>query len=306
MNRRYVLRRLVHGFFVLWLVTVTVFMMIHIVPGDPARMMLGDRAREHDVEELRTKLGLDRPLPEQYIVFASGIVVGDFGESIRAQRPVSELVSTALPATLLLLGSSLLLAFTVGIPLGVLAGVHRGGIADKLALGLSLIGQSVAPFWLGLMLISFFSVKLGVLPTSGIGTFRHLVLPVLALAPTAMGMVLRVTRVSVIEVMNENYIRTAVSKGMHPITVVWKHCMKNASIPIVTVVGLQIGSLLGGAIVTETVFAWPGIGRLAVNSLIQRDWPVVRTVVLLSAITLVIMNFLIDMTYAAIDKRVKF
>lgn len=306
MNRRYVLRRLVHGIFILWLVTVTVFMMIHIVPGDPARMMLGDRAREHDVEELRTKLGLDRPLPEQYIVFASGIVVGDFGESIRAQRPVSELVSTALPATLLLLGSSLLLAFTVGIPLGVLAGVHRGGIADKLALVLSLIGQSVAPFWLGLMLISFFSVKLGILPTSGIGGFRHLVLPVLALAPTAMGMVLRVTRVSVIEVMNENYIRTAVSKGMHPITVVWKHCMKNASIPIVTVVGLQIGSLLGGAIVTETVFAWPGIGRLAVNSLIQRDWPVVRTVVLLSAITLVIMNFLIDMTYAAIDKRVKF
>jgi ABC-type dipeptide/oligopeptide/nickel transport system permease component len=305
-NRRYVLRRLVHGIFILWLVTVTVFMMIHIVPGDPARMMLGDRAREHDVEELRTKLGLDRPLPEQYIVFASGIVVGDFGESIRAQRPVSELVSTALPATLLLLGSSLLLAFTVGIPLGVLAGVHRGGIADKLALVLSLIGQSVAPFWLGLMLISFFSVKLGILPTSGIGGFRHLVLPVLALAPTAMGMVLRVTRVSVIEVMNENYIRTAVSKGMHPITVVWKHCMKNASIPIVTVVGLQIGSLLGGAIVTETVFAWPGIGRLAVNSLIQRDWPVVRTVVLLSAITLVIMNFLIDMTYAAIDKRVKF
>jgi ABC-type dipeptide/oligopeptide/nickel transport system permease component len=305
-NRRYVLRRLVHGILILWLVTVTVFMMIHIVPGDPARMMLGDRAREHDVEELRTKLGLDRPLPEQYIVFASGIVVGDFGESIRAQRPVSELVSTALPATLLLLGSSLLLAFTVGIPLGVLAGVHRGGIADKLALVLSLIGQSVAPFWLGLMLISFFSVKLGILPTSGIGGFRHLVLPVLALAPTAMGMVLRVTRVSVIEVMNENYIRTAVSKGMHPITVVWKHCMKNASIPIVTVVGLQIGSLLGGAIVTETVFAWPGIGRLAVNSLIQRDWPVVRTVVLLSAITLVIMNFLIDMTYAAIDKRVKF
>ena len=285
MNRRYVLRRLVHGILILWLVTVTVFMMIHIVPGDPARMMLGDRAREHDVEELRTKLGLDRPLPEQYIVFASGIVVGDFGESIRAQRPVSELVSTALPATLLLLGSSLLLAFTVGIPLGVLAGVHRGGIADKLALVLSLIGQSVAPFWLGLMLISFFSVKLGILPTSGIGGFRHLVLPVLALAPTAMGMVLRVTRVSVIEVMNENYIRTAVSKGMHPITVVWKHCMKNASIPIVTVVGLQIGSLLGGAIVTETVFAWPGIGRLAVNSLIQRDWPVVRTVVLLSAIT---------------------
>ena len=306
MNRRYVLRRLAHGIFILWLVTVAVFMMIHIVPGDPARMMLGDRAREHDVEELRTKLGLDRPLPEQYMDFASGIVVGDFGESIRAQRPVSDLVSTALPPTLLLLGASLLLAFAVGIPMGVLAGVHRGGIADKLALVLSLIGQSVAPFWLGLMLISFFSVQLGILPTSGIGGFRHLVLPVLALAPTAMGMVLRVTRVSVIEVMNENYIRTAVSKGMRPITVVWKHGMKNASIPIVTVVGLQIGSLLGGAIVTETVFAWPGIGRLAVNSLIQRDWPVVRTVVLLSAITLVIMNFLIDMTYAAIDKRVQF
>ncbi len=286
--------------------TVFVFLMIHIIPGDPARLMLGDRAREQDVEDLRAELGLDRPLPEQYGNFVAGLFQGDLGESIRARRPVVELVGQALPPTLLLIGASLSIAFLVGVPLGVWAGVNRGGWADRVALGISLAGQSIAPFWLGLILIAVFAARLGWLPTSGTGTPRHIVLPALALAPTALGMVLRVSRVSVMEVMTEDYIRTAEAKGLGRMTVVGKHAFKNASIAIITVMGLQIGALLGGAIVTETVFAWPGIGRLAVDSLISRDWPVVRSVVLLSAIALVVMNLVIDVAYAAIDKRVQF
>jgi ABC-type dipeptide/oligopeptide/nickel transport system permease component len=171
---------------------------------------------------------------------------------------------------------------------------------------LALIGQSIPAFWLGLVLIAFVSLRLGLLPTSGIGGLDHLILPAVSLAPTAMGMVLRVTRVSMIEVMNEDYVRTATAKGLHPSIVVIKHALKNASIPIITIMGLQVGALLGGAIITETVFAWPGVGRLAVDALIQRDWPVVRTVILLAAFLLVLINVLIDIIYAWIDKRVQF
>jgi peptide/nickel transport system permease protein len=212
----------------------------------------------------------------------------------------------AVPASAQLTGAALLLAFGIGIPLGVLAAVKRGGIFDRIALILALIGQSIPAFWLGLVLIAFVSLRLGLLPTSGIGGLDHLILPAVSLAPTAMGMVLRVTRVSMIEVMNEDYVRTATAKGLHPSIVVIKHALKNASIPIITIMGLQVGALLGGAIITETVFAWPGVGRLAVDALIQRDWPVVRTVILLAAFLLVLINVLIDIIYAWIDKRVQF
>ena len=174
------------------------------------------------------------------------------------------------------------------------------------ALALALVGQSIPAFWLGLVLIAFVALRWGLLPTSGIGTWRHLILPAVALVPTAMGMVLRVTRISMIEVMNEDYVRTAVAKGMSPRTVVLKHGLKNAALPIITIMGLQVGALLGGAIITETVFAWPGVGQLAVNALIQRDWPVVRTVILLAAFLLVMINLLIDLIYAKVDTRVQF
>ncbi len=306
MTSRYVVRRLLQALVILILVSITVFLLIHIVPGDPARIMLGDRARERDVEVLREQLGLDRPLPVQYADFIGDLFRGDFGESIRAQRPAMELILEAVPATVQLTGAALLLAFGIGIPLGVMAAVRRGGLFDRLALILALLGQSIPAFWLGLVLIAFVSLRWGLLPTSGIGGIDHLILPAVALAPTAMGMVLRVTRISVIEVMNEDYVRTATAKGLHPVKVIVKHALKNASLPIITIMGLQVGALLGGAIITETVFAWPGVGRLAVNSLIQRDWPMVRTVILLAAFLLVLINLLIDLIYAWIDKRVQF
>ena len=306
MTSRYVVRRLVQAVIILVLVSITVFLLIHIVPGDPARIMLGDRARERDVEVLREQLGFDRPLPVQYVDFVGDLARGDFGESIRAQRPALTLIWEAVPATVQLTGAALILAFGIGIPIGVLAAIRRGGLFDRLALILALLGQSIPAFWLGLVLIAFVALRWGLLPTSGIGGLDHLILPAVVLAPTAMGMVLRVTRISVIEVMNEDYVRTATAKGLHPAVVVLKHALKNASLPIITIMGLQVGVLLGGAIITETVFAWPGVGRLAVNALVQRDWPVVRTVILLAAFLLVMINLIIDLIYAWIDTRVQF
>lgn len=306
MTSRYLVRRLFQALLILILVSITVFLLIHIVPGDPARIMLGDRAREVDVEVLREQLGLDQPLPTQYAAFVSDLFRGDLGDSIRAQRPTLTLIAEAVPATVQLTGAALLLAFGVGIPVGVLSAIKRGSLLDKASLILALLGQSIPAFWLGLVLIAFVSLGLGLLPTSGIGGIEHLILPAVALAPTAMGMVLRVTRISVIEVMGEDYVRTATAKGLHPAVVIVKHALKNASLPIITIMGLQVGALLGGAIITETVFAWPGVGRLAVNALIQRDWPVVRTVILLAAFLLVMINLFIDMVYAWIDKRVQF
>ena len=306
MTSRYVIRRLMQALLILFLVSITVFLMIHIVPGDPARIMLGDQARVQDVEQLRQQLGLDRPLPVQYGEFVGDLFNGDLGESIRAQRPTLTLVREALPATILLTGAALLLAFGIGIPVGILAAVKQGSVFDRAALALALVGQSIPAFWLGLVLIVFVALRWGLLPTSGIGGWQHLILPALALAPTAMGMVLRVTRISMIEVMNEDYVRTATAKGLHPRVVILKHGLKNAALPIITIMGLQVGALLGGAIITETVFAWPGIGQLAVNALIQRDWPVVRTVILLAAFALVMINLFIDLVYARVDTRVQF
>jgi peptide/nickel transport system permease protein len=288
------------------LVSIIVFLMVHIVPGDPARILLGQRASVENVEALRVALGFDRPLPVQYWEFITDAVRGDFGESIRARRPALDLVLEALPATILLIGSALLVAFSLGIPLGVLAAVRRGGFIDKTLLGISLIGQSVPAFWVGLLLISFVSLRWGLLPTSGYGGIEHLILPMCSLVLFVFAMIMRVTRVSVIEVLNEDYVRTARAKGLPSRVVIGKHAFKNALIPVITLMGLQIGALLGGAIITETVFAWPGIGRLAVNALSVRDWPVVRTIILITALGLVVINIVVDIIYSIIDKRIRF
>jgi ABC-type dipeptide/oligopeptide/nickel transport system permease component len=302
----FLLKRIANAAVVLCIVAVIVFGMIHIVPGDPARLILGERARVEDVEALRERLGFDKPLHEQFRDYVVALAHGDFGESIRSQQPAIELVMGAVPATLQLVGTSLVVAFCLGIPLGVLAAVRRGKPFDRACLALALIGQSVPAFWIGLILISVVALRWGLLPTSGYGGVKYLILPVLSLVPYILGMILRVTRVSVIEVLDEDYIRTARAKGLHPWLVVGKHAVKNAAIPIITVMGLQIGALLGGAIITETVFAWPGMGRLAVNSLGYRDWPVVTTVILVSAFGLVIINLIVDVLYTVIDTRIRF
>lgn len=302
---RYLGSRAWQSALLLLLVTFVVFSLLYIVPGDPVRLLLGDTASEDDLVRLREELGFNRPFFVQYFDFLGGLFQGDFGTSIRTQRPVTELIGQAIGPTLQLTIAAALLAFGIGIPLGVLAANRPGSVFDRLAMLIALIGQSVPAFWLGLVLISVVAVRLGWLPTSGYGGWRFLVLPTLALAPTAMGMVLRVTRVSMIDTHQQDFIRAAHAKGVHPQLVIWKHAFKNALIPVITIMGLQIGALLGGAVITETVFAWPGLGRLAVNALIQRDYPVVRAVVLLSALVFVIVNLVVDLAYALIDKRVR-
>lgn len=302
---RYVGSRALQSALLLVLVTFVVFALLYIVPGDPARLLLGDTATEEDLTRLRGELGFDDPFVTQYADFLGGLLHGDLGTSIRAQRPVAELIESALGPTLLLTFAAVTVAFAVGIPLGVVAATRRGRVIDRAAMFVALLGQSIPAFWLGLMLISVVALGWGLLPTSGYGTWQHLVLPTLALAPTAMGMVLRVTRVAMIDTLDEDYIRVARAKGVRPLMVTWKHAFKNASIPVITIIGLQIGALLGGAVITETVFAWPGMGRLAVNALVQRDYPVVRGVVLLSALIFVIVNLAVDLAYATIDKRVR-
>ncbi len=306
MTLRYLLRRLLQALIIVVLVTVVVFALVNVVPGDPAFLILGDGATPEAVAALRTQMGLDEPLWIQYFEYMSGILQGDFGTSVAARLPVWDVIRPTLVPTAILIGAAVGLAIVVGIPLGILAGIRRGTAIDRGALVIALAGQSIPAFWLGLILISVVAFRMGLLPTSGYGTPRHLILPAVALAPTAMGMLLRVTRIGMIESLGEDYILTARAKGARAGRVYLRHALKNAAIPVVTIVGLQIGALLGGAIITETVFAWPGIGRLAVNALIARDWPVVRTIVLFVAVGLVFINIVVDLVYAHLDKRVRF
>lgn len=305
MSLAYLTRRILQAIPLLLLATMLVFMLVHIAPGDPVRLMLGQEASQAQVDQLRASMGLDEPLPTQYVRYLGGLAQGDLGTSIRSQRPVSELILEALPNTLVLTGGALLVAFGIGLPLGVLAAVKQHTRFDQGALMVALLGQAIPSFWLGLMLISFLATRISWLPTSGTGGLRYLILPVLSLAPVALGMIVRITRVSVIETLREDYVRTATSKGVRPFWVIGRHSFKNALIPIVTIMGLQIGWLLSGAIITETVFAWPGIGRLAVNALTTRDYPIVQGVVLLTAVLFVVLNLIVDMLYAVIDKRVQ-
>ena len=301
----YFARRVLQAIPLLLLASLLVFLLVHIAPGDPVRLMLGQEASQQQVDQVREQMGLNEPLLTQYAIYLGDVIRGDLGTSIRSQRPVTVLILEALPNTLILGGGALVLAFGIGIPLGVLAAVKQHSAFDNGALMVALLGQAVPSFWLGLMLISFVATRVSWIPTSGTGGFRYLILPVLSLAPVALGMIVRITRISVIESLREDYIRTATAKGVRRSFVIGRHAFKNALIPIVTIMGLQIGWLLSGAIITETVFAWPGIGRLAVNALMTRDYPVVQGVVLMTAFLFVALNLLVDMLYAVIDKRVQ-
>jgi peptide/nickel transport system permease protein len=305
MTVRYLVERSLHSLVLLVGVSLVVFLLLHIVPGDPAQVLLGDQATPQRVVEVRRALGLDRPLPEQYGRFVSRAVQGDFGQSIRAMRPVLPYVVERLPATLELAAGALLISTGLGIPLGVLAAARRHSIWDRLSMSLALAAQSAPNFWVGLILIALFSVKLGVLPVSGRGGLGHLVLPSVTLAIFFVGLVVRLTRSGMLEVLAQDYVRTAGAKGLPERLVIFRHALKNAMIPIVTVLGLQIGTLLGGAVVTETVFAWPGMGQLAVQAIYQRDYPVVQCIVLLLGGGFVLINWAVDMSYTFLDPRIQ-
>jgi peptide/nickel transport system permease protein len=303
---RYLAARSFHSLGLLVGVSLVVFLLLHVVPGDPAQVLLGDQATPQRVAEVRRALGLDRPLPEQYWRFVSRAVQGDFGQSIRAMRPVLPYVLERLPATLELAAGALLISTGLGIPLGVLAAARRRSIWDRLSISLALLAQSAPNFWVGLILIAVFSVKLGVLPVSGRGGLGHLVLPSVTLAIFFVGLVVRLTRSGMLEVLAQDYVRTAGAKGLPERLVIFRHALKNAMIPIVTVLGLQIGTLLGGAVVTETVFAWPGMGQLAVQAIYQRDYPVVQCIVLLLGGGFVLINWAVDVSYSVLDPRIQY
>jgi peptide/nickel transport system permease protein len=288
----------------LWLVSTVVFVVMRL-SGDPTPLLLPPDAPRSEIFRLRTELGLDRSLPVQYAVFLGNLIRGDFGQSIRFKGSALAVVTERLPATLELGLTSFGLAILVAIPIGLLSAVYRNTLLDHAAMTLALVGQSAPTFFLGILFILVISVNLGLVPTSGRGDWRHLVLPAVTLGLFAMASIARLTRSAMLEVLRADYIRTARAKGLAETLVIVKHALKNAAIPIVTITGLHFGSLLAGAVVTETVFAWPGIGRLAIQSIYNRDYPVVQCVVFLSAVLFIVVNFCVDLLYGLLDPRAR-
>ena len=285
-------------------VSVCVFLIIHMMPGDPARIMAGIDASEADVRVVRHSLRLDEPLYLQYFHFVGRAAVGDFGVSFRTRRPVMEEIGSRYLNTLLLGTASILVAIFLGGITGIISAVKKYSVFDNISLLISLAGVSMPTFYLGLLLMLFFSVKLGWFPLAGKESWANLVLPAVTLGTPSAAVISRMVRSSMVEVMDQDYIRTARAKGLKEWVVIGKHALRNAMINAVTVVGLQVGYLLGGAVVTETVFAWPGIGRLVVQSILARDFPVVQAAVLILAVTFVVVNLLTDLLYGLLDPRI--
>lgn len=286
-------------------VCTLVFLLIHLVPGDPVEAMLGEGARPADQEALRAALGLDRPLAEQYLSYLARTATLDLGTSFSYQRPVARLLAERIPATLELALAALALALAIALPLGVVAARHRGGPLDTGAMGFSLLGAAVPNFWLGPVLILVFSLWLGWTPVSGREGAASLILPAITLGTGLAAVLARMVRSSVLEVLGEDYIRTARAKGLRESSVLWGHALRNAWLPVLTLVGLQLGGVLAGAVITETVFAWPGVGSLLIEAIQARDYPVVQACVLLISLTYVLINALTDLVYAWADPRVR-
>ena len=305
MTLDYLIRRSLQSLLLILLVTVVVFLLLHITPGDPATIILGEQATPEQIADLRRTMGLDRPLLEQYLRFLSNAVQGNFGQSIRAQRAASEVVIERLPATLQLTAGAFAFAVLVGMPIGILSAVKRFSLWDHGSMLIALLAQSMPVFWLGLMLIVVFAVQLRWLPASGMGQPQHLILPAVTLGTFLIGLIIRLTRSSMLEVLSQEYVRTARAKGLRERTFLVRHALKNALIPVVTLLGLQLGLLLGGAVITETVFAWPGMGMATVTAIHQRDYPVVQTAVLVSAVLVVGINWSVDVVYHFLDPRIR-
>jgi peptide/nickel transport system permease protein len=299
------LSRIAQGLVTVLLASAVVFVLIRAVPGDPAAIMLGEQATTEDLNRLRTLMRLDRPVYEQYAVFVGQLLSGDLGTSIRFQQPAAELVRDRLGATAALAGAGLGLACLIGVPIGVLGAWRAHSLADRAVRVVALFSQAVPGFWLGLVLITVFAVQLRILPASGGGDLAHLILPAITLASFLVGLTIRLTRASLLDVLRQDFIRTARSKGLAEQVIAFRHALRNAVIPVVTVLGLQVGTLLGGAVITEAVFAWPGIGNLAVLAIYQRDYPVVQAVVLLSALVFVVTNLTVDVLCTWVDPRLR-
>ena len=301
---RHLLTLLVHAVSVTLGVTILSFVFMHL-SGDPVMLMLPPDATDKQIEEFRERMGFNDPIPLQYLRFLSSAVRGDFGISLRHQQPAMGLVLERLPATLELALAGMGLALLVAVPFGILSATRRGSVVDYLGMGGALLGLSMPNFWVGIIGILIFSVKLHLLPTAGRGTWAQLVLPSLALGSYLMALLARLTRSGMLEVIGQDYVRTARAKGLPERLIIWRHALMNALIPLVTVVGLQMGELLGGTVVIETVFAWPGVGRLILQAVFQRDYPVVQAAVLILAMIFVVANLLVDTSYRYLDPRIR-
>ncbi len=300
------LRRLGQPALTLVGVSVLVFVILRVLPGDPAKMLLPEGAPESAVEELNRHLGLREPLHVQYALFVRSVFRGDFGQSFQYRAPALSVVTERLAATIQLALAAMVLTVGVGVSLGIVAAVRRGTRYDYASTVLAVLGQSLPNFWLGIMLILLFGVALRWLPTSGFESGRHLVLPAVTLAAFPTALVARLTRSSMLEILGRDFIRTGRAKGLAERAVILRHALRNAAVPVLTVLGLQIGTLLGGAVITESVFAWPGMGKLVVDAIFFRDFPVVQTVLILSATIFVLINLLVDLLYTVIDPRIRY
>lgn len=301
---RFVARRLVHSLIVLWAVATFVFFMIRL-SGDPVSLMLPETATEHDAEVLRHQLGLDRPLQVQYLQFLDAAAHGNFGLSLRQREPALALVLDRMPATLSLTGIALALTLVVALPVGILAAVRPNSWLDQISRAAAVLGQSMPVFWFGIVLIIVFAVRLRLLPAFGQGGLAHALLPGITLAAYSAPVTMRMLRSNLLDVLGSDYVRTAVAKGLGSGTVLFRHALRNATIPVVTVLALRVGVLLGGSVVTENVFAYPGMGQLALQAIAQRDYPVVQAFVFVVASVIVLLNLLVDLVYAWLDPRVR-
>jgi len=297
-------QRLFRALIAMWLVSTVVFVVMRL-SGDPVPLLLPPDAPRSEYARVARELGLDQSLPVQYAVFLRNVLRADFGRSIHFREPAWRVVMGYLPATAELGLTAFGLALLVAVPVGLLSAVKRNSPLDHTAMGVALIGQSAPTFFLGILFILLFSLKANWFPTSGRGGWEHLVLPALTLGAFAMASIARLTRSAVLEVLRQDYVRTARAKGLSELAVVVKHTLKNAALPVVTITALQFGTLLGGAVVTETVFAWPGIGRLAIQSIYNRDYPVVQCTVFLSAVAFIVINFTVELFYGLLDPRIR-
>lgn len=302
---QYAARRLLYSIFVLVGVATVVFLLVRLT-GDPVRLMLPPDATPAQEQALRRTLGLDRPAIVQYLSFLGSVAHLDLGQSLRYGQPTLNLILERYPATLQLSAAALLLSLLVALPAGVIAATHRGTASDGGVMALALVGQSSPVFFTGLALILVFAVSLRWLPSGGVGTPQHLVLPAVTLGLYLMSTVARLMRSSLLDVLNEDYLRTARAKGLGATTIMLRHALRNAMLPVITIIGLETGALLGGSIVTETVFAWPGVGQLVIQAIAARDYPLVQGIVLVLATTFVLINLLVDLSYSWLDPRIRY
>jgi peptide/nickel transport system permease protein len=302
---RYVAKRILQAIPTLFGAMLVMFILVRILPGDPARLIAGPEALEQDVERIREQLGLNRPIYVQFVDYMSSILRGDFGTSIKYRTPVIQEIIARLPYTLLLAAAAEAIAVAIAIPLGILSALRPRSKVSYVVSIVSLIGASTPIFWIGLIFIYIFAVSLRILPSSGAESPKHLILPAVTLSLLLMGNLTRITRASVIEALGSNHVITAMSKGLVQRVILVRHVLRNAMIPIVTIMGIQIGALLGGAVITETVFAWPGIGSLLVDSLFYRDYPLAQGIILFIVMVFIAINILVDVIYAYIDPRVR-